>query len=169
MKTKHIWIVSVLLLLAVVVFFLVRKVKGALNLTYSIGKPKPVGSWLESLSGLKLNIPIVLKNFAPDTYKVSQVKAELYTRSGNLIASQSKPLDNAFYIASNSNSELPIPFDISLTGLTAWFTQEKISLDKIPAMIKSFFGTEKLGLPATVKGFIAAEGLTVNINEDLTI
>jgi len=169
MKNTKLLIALIVAILAAAVFFTYKKIQGALNLGYSIGTPKPVGTWLESLKSLTIKIPITLKNFSNQQYKITQIKADLLTKQGNTIASQEIPLSKSFIVPANSTPVIEMEYSINWSGLTSWFTQEGKKLADIPGMLRNYFKTETLGIPAVLSGFIAAEGLQVKINETITL
>jgi hypothetical protein len=169
MKNAKLYIGLIIAVLAVALFFTYKKIQGALNLGYSIGTSKPVGTWLESLKSLTIKIPITLKNFSNQQYKITQIKADLLTRKGNTIASQEIPLSKSFIVPANSTPIIEMENYINWSGLTSWFSSEGKKLADIPGMLRNYFQTETLGIPAVLTGFIAAEGLQVRINETITL
>ncbi len=93
----------------------------------------------------------------------------MLTRKGNTIASQEIPLSKSFIVPANSTPIIEMEYSINWSGLTSWFSSEGKKLADIAGMLRNYFQTETLGIPAVISGFIAAEGLQVRINETITL
>ncbi|HAN77697.1 MAG TPA: hypothetical protein DCQ31_07950 [Bacteroidales bacterium] len=167
MKTKY--LIPAIAVLAVALYFIFRKAKGLLMLDYSFGAPKPKGSLLDTIKSLTVIIPITLKNYSNNTYKITALRADMLTRQGNSIASQTQPITQPIIIAPSKNTTVLLEYGINWSGITSWLNQENVKITDVPAKIKSYLKTEKLNIPVVISGAVEAEGIFLNIKQEIIL
>ncbi len=117
------------------------------------------------LSDIDLNINISLGNFSPSTFNISQVKVDVFNLEGKAIAEQSIPLKDKVVIAPNKNTLLPLTYSISSQELNA-LIMESGGYASVGA---NYLTSGKYGIKINLKGFVDAEGFTIDINETLEV
>jgi hypothetical protein len=110
-------------------------------------KPLEVLTLLTNIKELKLNVHIKAENFSPQSFKLSQVYAEVKQKDGNIIARVEKPL-KGMVLKADSENTIVVPIRINTANflesgaevlfdiLRAVFTKEAFELDSI--MLEGF-------------------------------
>ena len=116
-------------------------------------------------SDVTAHVQVSIDNFSKSVFTIEQIKVDVYSESGQLIAEQTEPLSRKRSILSNQKNVLPLSF--------------LISSNKVKTLIKQSGGVVKLGanylssgdygIPIHLKGFIVSEGISIDINEKLTV
>ncbi len=117
------------------------------------------------ISDIDLNINIALGNFSPSIFNISQINVDVFNTEGKLIAEQTTPLKNKVVIAANKNTILPLTYSISSQELNA-LIMESGGYANVGLRKK---GTGKYGFNIKLKGFVDADGFTIDINETLAV
>ncbi len=117
------------------------------------------------LSDIELNINIKIGNFSPSIFNITQINVDVFNTDGKLIAEQTTPLKEKVVIAANKNTLLPLTYNISSQELNALIMESGgyISVGERKS------DTGKYGFTINLKGFVDADGFTININETLEV
>jgi len=182
MKTKYIIIILLALLLATGLFFGLRKVSAANKIEVGIYDFKPEIS-LKSLPDilalitnfatltLPAKVSIELKNFSNQIFQITQIKADVYTESGQFLGGPVKPLQSGTMLNANANTVLPIDYTLSVSALgeLARNLPGDDAKGKVKTLLVNYFQNGKFGVNIRVKGFVTAENITVKFDELLDV
>lgn len=179
---KWILIIIIVAVIGTGAFWAYKKYSGAKKLDVGVADYKinmPVKSAFDvikavsDLASLTINadVSINLKNYSDQNFKVSQIKADIYTESGQLLASPVNPLSADFTIRKNDTTLQKFKYNISVNALIDVLKSLPGSTPKAKAenLLKNYFTNGKIGIKLIVKGFVTAEGITVDLNETLDI
>jgi len=144
----------------------IQKIRHAKRLKFgveSVDFPKLNLSSL--LSSIETNVELLIKNFSRSTFNIEQIGIEVLSPSGKVVAEQKQPLSETFKVAPNQNNLLPLSFLISSQNLKLLISES----GGIANVGASFITTGKYGISLLLKGFVVADGVTIDINEQLTV
>ncbi len=116
-------------------------------------------------SDIKADVLIKLNNFSSSSFEIEQLNVEIYSLSGKLIGEQEKPLAKTAIVQPNKNNLLPLSFLISSQDLQQ-LIKEAGGVANVGA---NFLTTGDYGIPLHLKGFVVAEGFTIDIDEKITV
>lgn len=116
-------------------------------------------------TSIPVNINLSLNNFSNSTFNIEQIGVDVFSPSGKLIAEQSNPLREAKQLLPNQNNILPLAFLISSQNFKD-LIRETGGVANAGA---NFLTSGNYGVPIHLKGFVVAEGITIDINEKITV
>jgi len=116
-------------------------------------------------TNIPVNINLSLNNFSKSTFNIEQIGVDVFSPSGKLIAEQTNPLKEAKQILPNQNNILPLAFLISPQNFKD-LIRETGGIANAGA---NFLTSGNYGVPIHLKGFVVAEGITIDINEKITV
>lgn len=116
-------------------------------------------------TSVPININLSLNNFSNSTFNIEQIGVDVFSPSGKLIAEQTKPLQEVKQILPNQNNILPLAFLISPQNFKD-LIRETGGIANAGA---NFLTTGTYGIPIHLKGFVVAEGITIDIDEKITV
>ncbi|NQY68527.1 MAG: hypothetical protein HRT72_12510 [Flavobacteriales bacterium] len=121
---------------------------------------------LKSLFGnIKASVTIGIKNFSESAYSLEQVKVDVFTLAGDLLGEQSTLLADSVSIVPNEHTAFSLDYSIPSVKL-----QELLQAQGGVAVVAMrFLDSGKYGIQLVLKGFIVSEGITIDINENITI
>ncbi len=161
------------ILAVIVVVFLMfgRKVMNLKKLEFSgvslkfTKFPKTVIDFLTS--DFIARVILKIQNFSNIDYKIQQSALQIYSKKNNLITSPVKPLENGISLKANANNEIPIEYSFDYTGLITLIQDNGLANSVSAAfnVIKNFLVSKTLGTEIIIKGFVVADGITLNINQ----
>jgi len=106
--------------------------------------------------GLELQLDLTMKNYSNLKLYVSQLKVDLLTPAGVLLAYQKQPLTNSVEIPANSNNAIiSLLYHVPVTGLTA-LTKELSKSTTITTLAGNYFSSGKFGVSLKTKGYVRA-------------
>jgi len=111
------------------------------------------------------NIQIEIGNFSASTFRIDQVSLELFTPSGEILARQKAPLFKSIVLKPNQNNVLPIDFAIS----TSVAVKELNRIGGVSSVIANFLTDNKHGLKLSLRGFVVAENVKIDINQTINV
>lgn len=167
---KPIWgvlIISILVLAGRQGYKLLRKIKHAQRLTTSVQSFQlPKDFHLKNLiQDIDATLTIAIQNFSNSSFLVNQLNLQIESTAGQLIASQSRPLSNPVSIKPNEVN--PITIQIKLTP-----QQVRTLIGLAGGLAKvagNWLSTGKYGIPLLVKGFVEIDGVSIDLNQTLSI
>ncbi len=126
---------------------------------------------LDSLTqGFKTLTSVKIQNYAPYEYDLEQLKIDLYTPSGVLLAKQEEPI-KAFILEKSKSSYIKVqhhikPDDfISLLEENNFIDENESVFDRATTLLSM----DLSGVKLTAKGFVVIDGFTIEINELITL
>jgi len=120
---------------------------------------------IDSLTNLSSTVNLTIDNFSSQKFNIQQSKIELYTTTGELIASQNSPLSNSTELQANKKNLFRVPIDINPQKALKMVQDQ----GGIGIVLANKFTTGEYGLDFVIKGFVKANGVVVNINETVSI
>jgi hypothetical protein len=106
-----------------------------------------------------------ITNFSESVFELQQIKIEVYSPNGYLVAEQTEPLAQTIRIEPNQKNILPLSFLISPTKFKA-LIKEAGGVVNVGA---SYLTEGNYGIPLNLRGFVVAEGVTISVNEKLVV
>ena len=173
--TKRAWIVAAIIaLVAGIGLYLTRFASHAKRLFVDVASVMPtgVGGVMDLISGFKLNVEVLLKNFSSSAFNVNQLKIDLYSPNGTKLAEQPAPLQESKHLKPNQNNTLDMEFDANLHGFADLLMNEAKDINSLldaKDRLMAWVTTGELGVTVVAKGFVQAEGVKIDINEDVQI
>ena len=182
MKTKHIIIIVISVLLITGIFFAYKKVSALKQLEVKSVSVKPIINISSALDIYKLitdlatlTIPskanLTISNFSQSDFNISQIKAAIYSVNDVLIANPTNPGKQSITLTKNSDNTLNFDYNLSLTGLinaSKGIAGDTVS-EKAQTVLMNYLTTKMFGLKVRIKGFVTASGITVNFDEIIDI
>ena len=145
---------------------IIQKIRHAKRLKFAVSSVKfPKLNLSNLFTDIETKVVLLLKNFSSSTFNLEQISIEVFSPSGKLVAEQKTPLKEAFEIKPNKNNELPLTFLISSSNLKA-LIKEAGGIANVGA---NFITTGEYGIPLHLKGFVVADGVTIDIDEQITV
>lgn len=138
-----------------------KKIRHAKRLKIGVQKFQLLSLSLTPIS----NIVLSLGNFSSSTFTISQIKVNIYTQDGRLLAEQTTPLAQAFTLNPNQNNALPLTFAIDARTVISSLK----TIGGLSSVAVKFFTSGTYGLPIILKGFVEAENIQIPIEESITI
>ncbi len=138
-----------------------QKIRHAKRLKIGVQKFQLLSLSLTPIS----NIVLSLGNFSSSTFTISQIKVNVYTQDGRLLAEQTAPLAQAFALNPNQNNALPLTFAIDARTVLSVLR----AIGGLSSVAVKFLTSGTYGLPITLKGFVEAENIQIPIEESITI
>jgi hypothetical protein len=120
---------------------------------------------LSTITDTLVNVSLGVKNYSSSSYILEQVSMNIYSNDGLLIAEQKDPLSDEYMIRANDNNILPISFLLNKENTHKMVKQAGGTI----AVAINRTTTGSYGIPVRVKGFIKADGITVDIDQSMTI
>lgn len=127
-------------------------------------------------NGLLLEGFIEIRNFSSRDYSIKQLSIDCFSpKTEKLIAEQTNILQNKLILAKKQTTNIPLEYKIDIVNALALFKEcglipEDANLIEIithPAQYWSDIDLKNLKIK--FKGFIQAEGIHININEDYAL
>jgi len=183
-KRKHIIITAIIITVIAAGFIaykLYKKYKESQKLTIgniSLSPEKPLNNaqnLLEALqSGLTLTGYVEIKNYSSKEFILSQAKLDcLSPETKKTIAEQTNILSQNITISKNTETQIPLQYKVNLINILPLFRESQlIPKDKTIWQIITNFSQYAQNinirnLQFILKGFIEAEGITLNINQTI--
>ena len=116
-------------------------------------------------SDVTADIGVSIDNFSKSVFSIEQFKVDVYSENGQLLAEQTEPLTRTLRIKGNQKNVLPLSFLISANKIKMLIKQSG-GVAKLGA---NFLTTGDYGIPIRLKGFVVAEGISIDINENITV
>lgn len=111
-----------------------------------------------------------IQNFSNIDYTIQQSALQIYSKKGNLIATPNEPIETGFILKANANNEIPVRYKFDYTNLLTLFKDNGLaSVSSALNVIKNFFISKTLGTDLIIKGFIVSDGITININQTISV
>ncbi len=156
-----------LIILVVVIFTskagmtMFKKYRHAKRLKIGVSKFK----LLNLSSQIKSKIVLTIGNFSPSAFNINQIKVDIYTTNGQLLAQQIAPLSESIVLNPNQNNKLPLAYQINAPILIS----EIKKLGGVTNVLTSFLTTGKYGLPIQLKGFVSVGLIDISINQTINV
>ena len=171
---KQVYIyIAIGLILAGIAYFLLKKGSHARRLYVDVGDMKPVGTDISAFLGTSfdMKVDVKLQNYSSSAFNIEQLKIDIYTDNDVKLASQKEPLSEVYTVEPNANNTLTIDMQASLHGIADILTKSGLIDNTAEAVTRlvDWVTTGNLGLEVKAKGFVVAEGVKININQDVTI
>lgn len=181
-KRKHIIITAIIIIVIAAGFIawkLYKKYKESQKLTIgtiSLSPEKPLNNaqnLLEALqSGLNLTGYVEIKNYSGKEFTLSQAKLDcLSPETQKTIAEQTNILIQNITIEKNKTTQIPLQYKVNIINILPLFREsglmpkEKTLWQVITNFSQYAQNINIRKLQFILKGFIEAEGITLNINE----
>jgi hypothetical protein len=123
--------------------------------------------------GILLKGNVQIRNFSSNDYQINQVKIDAFTpKTQNKVAEQINILQNQITVKAKQETLIPIKFKLdAVNALTLFKECEVIPTDTTLWYIAThpleiFKKIELKNLKVLLKGFIEAEGITLDINKE---
>ncbi|MCB0396826.1 MAG: hypothetical protein KDD36_09245 [Flavobacteriales bacterium] len=104
-------------------------------------------------------------NFSKTPFQIEQLNIEVFSPSGKLIAEQKAPLEQPIQIKPNQTTVFPIRFTISPQNMLRLIKEA----GGVLTVGANFLSTGEYGIPLRMKGFVDADGITVDIDQNITV
>ena len=114
---------------------------------------------------IQTTLTIAIQNFSSSTFSVEQLDVQLENLQGQLVAKQSRPLSNPIALQPNQTTPLTLLFDLTPQQVGVLIGQVG-GLAKVAA---NWLSTGKYGIQLQVKGFVQVDGVSVTLNERVSI
>lgn len=181
-KRKHIIITAIIIIVIAAGFIawkLYKKYKESQKLTIgniSLSPEKPLNNaqnLFEALqSGLNLTGYVEIKNYSGKEFTLSQAKLDcLSSETQKTIAEQTNILSQNITIEKNKTTQIPLQYKVNIINILPLFREsglipkEKTLWQIITNFSQYAQNINIRNLQFILKGFIEAEGITLNINE----
>ncbi len=172
MKT---WIIIILIVavLSFTAFKVVKKGTDAEKMKFGIDSFKiNVNSKMDVLlglvSGYNSTVNAYVNNFSDSSFELEQLSLEIFALDGKtLIAEQTTPLKSSVILNPKGKTALSLDFHINTGGLLELLKQ--IGQNDIKATLEGYLKRKELGTQVIIKGFVQAEGFSLDINETMSI
>lgn len=165
--------IPILAVLAYFIFRTKKKIAGAAKIDISIDTLKlnidgykDIASGL--LTGYNLTTGIILKNISEESYKIDNVKINVFTESGVKIANQESIFTDPVMIYPKKENLLSLDYTISASAIRQLIKESGESLTLVQALT-NYIDTEIFGVNVILKGFITVAGFDIKINEKTTL
>ena len=166
---KKIIVVIVLFLIAgvsVKAASLYKKKRDAMKLKIGVDSFKLPKLKLTNLfEDITATVDVSIDNFSQSTFGLSQIRIDVYSLAGKLIAQQAKPLSNGLLIQPNKRNLLPLTFLIS----SHHFRELIGDSGGVVNVGANYLTTNQYGINLHLKGFVEAEGFTIPIDESVVV
>jgi hypothetical protein len=184
MKIKHYVFIAVVIFSLWVGWYFYNKAKNAKNLEPGIAgfklkvQIRNVGDLILLFSDIaSLSVPaeitVSIKNFSSSEYTVSQMKVDIFTESGQLLAGVDKPLSGSVKIIPADTTLIPIDYNLKLNALISLAQKASVNgssgQEQAYNLLMNYVSSGKIGVNIVAKGFIVAEGIQINIDETILI
>lgn len=121
---------------------------------------------LKSLfSDIQTRVTLNIGNFSSSTFDVEQINVDVLDATGQVVAEQKNPLTKGIQILPNKNNQLALTFLISSNNVRQLIKNAGGTFN----VGARFFTSGKYGIPLQLKGFVVAEGITIDINETIEV
>jgi hypothetical protein len=117
------------------------------------------------ISEIHAKVNIGITNFSSSVFSIEQIKVDVYSPSVGLIAEQIEPLKQVHRVRANQKTNLPLSFLISPTN----FKKLIKASGGVVNVGASYLTDGNYGIPIELRGFVVAEGVSIEINEKLTV
>lgn len=110
-------------------------------------------------------VTLTVGNFSSSIFEIDQISVDVLDETGELVAEQKTPLAKAIKIKPNQNNALALTFLISSQHVRQLIKKAGGAIN----VGARYLTSGKYGIPLTLKGFVVAEGFTIDINEKITV
>ena len=124
-------------------------------------------------NGIKLKGFVKIRNFSGQDYTLNQLSIDGFSPIKNkLIAEQTNINKNDITLKNKQETNIPLEYNLDVMSALSLFKEsgvipQEATLWTILLNVADYFSEESLSkLKITLKGFIEAEGITLNINQD---
>ncbi len=172
-------IIGILALIGVGTFFFLWKAKKTMQtadmLDFDIADFK-LNFSLRELPGVLLawsvpaKVTIKANNYSKRNFTIAQMKADIYTPAGKLLAYQEKPFSEAITIKPNDTTLINIDYTLDLSGIVEMIAKRKErnpDAKLLKEVLTSYITKGEIGETVLIKGFVIPKelGIKVNLNE----
>jgi len=164
-------IIGLVIIIAVVVFgrkgvAYLTKYRHAKRLKIAVDNFRFPKLNLKSLfSDIQTAVALNIGNFSSSTFNVEQINVDVFDSTGKVIAEQKDPLTKGIQILPNQNNQLALTFLISSNSIRQLIKNAGGTFN----VGARYFTSGKYGFPLRLKGFVVAEGFTIDINETIEV
>ncbi len=145
---------------------MLRKTDAAKKLRIGIQSIKFPNLKLNSiLQSIRPTVTLAIDNFSSTALAIEQLKIDVYSKSGKLIATQQKPMDKSFFIQPKQENLLPLVFEIS-SGNVLMLALESGGIKQIAT---NKVTTNSYGIPLRITGFVTTQKISIPINQEITV
>lgn len=116
------------------------------------------------LNGLNATCNILVQNFSNLSFNVTQISVDVYTLDDVSLASQKNPMSEPISVKANSNTIIPIKYNISRSGVMALMKDTNFF-----TILKNYIGKGIFDKKVKIKGFVVANNINVPIEETIDI
>lgn len=161
-------------LISVLVFLLLSKKGWSFYKKFRDSKKLDIGVESIKLPKLKTshlfeditaNVVVFINNFSQSLFDLKQIKVDIFSTSGELVAQQTEPISGGLVVRPNQKSLLPLSFLISSHHINR-LIDESGGIVNVGA---NFLSTNQYGIKLRLKGFVEAEGFTIPIDENVIV
>lgn len=110
-------------------------------------------------------VTVIIGNFSSTTFNIEQINIDVLDETGQFIAEQKNPLPQAIQLLPNKNNALVLTFLISPQHIRQLIKKAGGAIN----VGTRYLTTGKYGIPLQLKGFVVAEGFSIDINENITV
>jgi hypothetical protein len=175
-KSKILFGIGTTIVIFIVLFLTVgRKVLNLKKLEYS-GISFKFEQYPTSVVDLLMSdfiakVILKIQNFSNIDYTIQQSALQIYSKKGNLIATPNEPIETGFILKANANNEIPARYKFDYTNILTLIEDNGLASSVSSALnvIKNFFTSKTLGTDLIIKGFIVSDGITININQTISV
>jgi hypothetical protein len=165
-KMVVLMIVVALILLGKKGYGYVRKFRHSKRLKVGFSGVKFPKLKLRSLvSDVPVSIGLIIGNFSPSVFTISQISIDVFDEENNLIAKPQSPLSESIQLDPNQNNTFPLSYFISAQKIKQIITKA----GGITTVGTNYLTSGSYGILLKLKGFVVAEGLKIEIDEMITV
>ena len=160
-------VIIIIIVLATAGYGLYKRLSAARKLKVGVADFKLTQKLLnlKSLDSLTANLSLKIDNFSSEQFNIEQSSIEVYAITGEQIAAQTEPLSTDTTLFPDKSNTLTIPIELSAQKALMLINANGGLLQV--AQNKALTGD--YGIEFIIKGFVKANGLTVDINERVKI
>jgi len=168
---KNIIIISIVLLLIIAGVYVYKKTSALKKIevqgisgSIKLDNIKDVYTIVQGFltNGIKANCSAEIYNFSNSTFNIDSIKIDLY--NGDVPISTQTEIVSNITIKPGMN-KIEIPVLINTIGVRSLNITYLTILD----ILQSFYTTGKINKTLTAKGYVVYSGITINLNENITI
>ena len=117
-------------------------------------------------------VTIKANNYSKRDFTLSQMKADIYTPDGSLLAYQDKPFSEDIIIKPNDTTLIDIDYTLDLSGIvnmTAKRKERNPDAKLLKEVLISYITKGEIGEKVVIKGFVIPKelGIKVPLNEEV--
>lgn len=127
-------------------------------------------------SGLELKGFVTVQNLSKEQYTLSQINIDLLTPvEGKLLADQTSFMSTDKILTGRTSKDIPLSYNVDVTKILPLFKESQVLPEEftvsyiIAHPLQTVQEFKLSNLKAQIKGFIEAEGITLNVNETINL